>query len=65
MVNAINCNIPRNITIEIYITSTTNKKIKKKVVVNGISTQIGGFTINKYGTKGGHGEANKSNSIIY
>ncbi len=33
--------------------------------MNGVSTLIGGCIINKSGTKGGHGEANKSNSIIY
>jgi hypothetical protein len=37
---------------------------KKKVAVNGTSTQLGG-TKTKFGNKRGRGEANKSSSIIY
>jgi hypothetical protein len=33
--------------------------------MNGVSTQISGGIGNKFGNKRGHGEANKSNSIIY
>ncbi len=43
-----------------------NNKLKDKneVVVNGVSTQLGGIR-NKPGDKGGHGKMNKSNSVIY
>jgi hypothetical protein len=38
---------------------------KKEVVMNGISTQIGGGTRNKSCSKGGHKEVNKFGFIIY
>ncbi len=63
MVNAINQDIPRNITIGIQIAWTTNLRNKKELVMNGISTQLGGTWI-KSNNKRSHIEANKFGSII-
>jgi hypothetical protein len=40
-------------------------KDKNEVAMNGVLAQIGGNIRNKFGNKGGHGEANKSSTIIY
>jgi hypothetical protein len=49
------------------VASCPNNKLKdkKEVVMNGVSTQINGGIGNKSSNKRGHGEANKSGSIIY
>ncbi len=50
-----------------YNPNNPNNKLKDKneVVVNGVLTQLGTRARNKFNNKGGHGDANKSSSIIY
>ncbi len=40
-------------------------KDKKEVAMNGVLAQINGGTRNKFGNKGGQGNANKFGSIVY
>jgi hypothetical protein len=53
VVNAINRDITKSVTIGIQTTQTTNKD-KKEVVMNGVLAQTNGGIWNKFGNRGGH-----------